>query len=239
MTQSLYADEPPAPPATKTAAWEDLLDIFYAPRQVFERRRDGKYWVAMLAWAALTLAVYFLSVQMSDAIGDVEFRRAMAKQAQKLTPEQIEQGKAFAAKIKGLIVYALPFMMIIGGWISGLMIMLLGNMMGGKLNLAQGTVIAVLSSMPELLGKAVVGAQGLFLDTSTIEHKYSFAINASRFLSADASNWLLKAGALADPFVIWGAVLLGIGACVIGRMEKEKAAVLAIIHTLLLCLIMR
>ena len=237
MTDPRFAE--PAPTPSAASAWEDVLDIFYSPREVFERRRDGSYWVALLVLAGLTLVVYFLSIQMSDAIGDVEFKRAMARQTQKLTPEQIAQGRAFAEKIKGLLVYVLPVMVIIGAWISGLMTMLLGNMMGGKLTFAQGTAIAALSSMPELLGKAIVGAQGLFLDTSTVQHKYSFAVNAARFMSGDSSNWKLMFGALADPFVIWGAALLGLGAYIIGRMEKEKAAVLAVVHALITAVLIR
>lgn len=210
----------------RSSAWEDVLDIFYAPRAVFERRRDGKYLVPILVLCVATVAVYFLSQQMNDALRDVELARTFREQG--LKPEQISQATAAAAKFSGLAVYILPVFMAIGAWISGLMTMLLGNMMGAKLNFAQGTTIAVLASMPELLGRLLVGLQGLFLDTTTAAHRYSFSINASRLMSADTNKWLLKFGALVDPFVIWGLVLTGIGAYVIGRMEREKAAVLAI-----------
>lgn len=231
-----------APVAPKTSTWEDALDIFYAPTQVFERRRDGQYWVPLLILVALTMAIYFLSLQYNEAVGDAEFARAMAKQAangQKLTPEQMEAAKAFAAKIKGLIVYIIPVGMVLGAWLSGLMIRLLCNLMGGRLEFGQATAIGVLANFPELLGKVAVGVQGLFLDTNTVTSKYSFATSAARFLSPDSNTVLLKAAALADPFVIWSAVVLGIGAYVIGRMEKEKAAVLAIIHAVIVAIIAR
>ncbi len=238
MTEPAVSDVPGVA-TPKTAAWEDALDIYYAPRQVFERRRDGKYLVMLLILCALTLAIYFLSIQFNEAVADAEFTRSMAKQTPQLTAEQMASARAFAEKIKSAIVYFIPFGITIGVWISGAIVMLLGKMMGGKLNFAQGTTIVILASMPELLGKVFVGAQGLFLDTAQVASKYSFATSVSRFLPADTNSILLKLGAVADPFVIWGAVLLGLGVFVIGRMEKEKAAVLAIIHTLLMAMLIR
>ena len=226
-------------PVVKTAAWEDVLDIFYAPRQVFERRRDGKYLIPLLLLAAVTVATFFLSAQVNEALADVEFKRAMAAQTTKLTPEQMASAKAFAEKIKAVGVYFIPVFVVVGAWIGGVIILLLSSMMGGKLNFAQATVIGILSSMPELLSKVAIGAQGLFLDTATIVHKYSFSINAARFLPGTASSWMLKLGAIADPFVLWGTFLVGMGAWIIGRMEKEKAAVLAIIYLLVVTILIR
>jgi Yip1 domain len=229
-------------PAAKTGTWEDALDIFYAPIQVFNRRRDGKYWVPLIILCVLSVAIYFLSIQYNEAVADAEFTRAMAQQAtkgQKLTPEQLAQGKAFADKIKGLIVYMMPVLLVISAWVSGVILMLLANMMGGKLNFAQGATIGVLANFPEMLGRVVVGIQGMFLDTAAVNSKYAFATSVARFMSPDGNKFLLKLGALADPFVIWSAVLVGVGVFVIGRVEKEKAAVLAIIHAIGFALIAR
>lgn len=230
MTDPMISPTPTSAVPAKTSAWEDVLDIFYSPREVFERRRDGKYLIALLVLCLLTVVVYFLSLQMNEALQEVEMARTFRERG--LTPDQMAQAKAGAAKFAGLIVYFLPVFVAIGSWISGGIITLLGKMMGGKFTFAQGTAIAVLASMPELLGRVLVGVQSLFIDTSSAAHRYVFSFNASRFLPGGTNNWLLKLGALADPFVIWGIVLIGVGAFVIGRMEKEKAAVLAIVVAL-------
>ncbi|MBC7841674.1 MAG: YIP1 family protein [Gemmatimonadaceae bacterium] len=230
MTDPMISPTPTSAVPAKTSAWEDVLDIFYSPRQVFERRRDGKYLIALVVLCLLTVVVYFLSLQMNEALQEVEMARTFRERG--FTPEQMAQAKSGAAKFSGLIVYFLPIFVAIGSWISGGIITLLGKMMGGKFTFAQGTAIAVLASMPELLGRVLVGVQSLLIDTSTAAHRYSFSFNASRFLPGGTNNWLLKLGALADPFVIWGIVLIGVGAFVIGRMEKEKAAVLAIVVAL-------
>ena len=230
MTDPMISQTPTSAAPVKSSTWEDVLDIFYAPRQVFERRRDGKYLIALLALCLLSVAVYYLSLQMNEALQDVEMTRTFRER--NFTPDQMAQAKAGAAKFAGLLVYFLPIFVAIGSWISGVIIMVLGNMMGGKFNFAQGTTIAVLAAMPELLGRVLVGVQGLFIDTSTAAHRYSFSFNASRFLPGGTNNWLLKLGALVDPFVIWGIILIGVGAFIIGKMEKEKAAVLAIVVAL-------
>jgi Yip1 domain len=224
-------------PPNKAAAWEDLLDIFYAPRQVFERRKDGQYWVLLALICLLSLGTFFLSQQLNEVIGDIEFARVAKENA--FTADQAAAAKAMAAKFQKFTIYLIPLFVAFGAWISGLVIWLFGRMMGGKINFAQGTMIALLASMPEALERILIGAQAMFLDTASIVHKYSFHLGAARFLPADTNKWLLKFAALADPFAIWGAILLGIGAHVIGKMEKEKAAVLAIVITIVMAILFR
>ena len=233
--------QPPPPSAASGStwsAWEDVLDIFYAPRQVFERRRDGRYMVPLIISLVLSVAIYVLAQQMNDTLQDVEFARAMAKQGN-LTAEQVAQGKAFAEKFRSIGIYFIPVGIAIVAWVSGLVILLLSSMMGGRVTFAQGTTIAVLSGMPELLGRTLVSLQGLFVDTSTAATRYSFSFNASRFMEAGTHNWLLKLGAMADPFVLWGLFLVGLGVWILGKMEKEKAAVLAIIYGLVVMALAR
>ena len=221
--------EEPVKPASaaKTAAWEDVLDIFYAPRQVFERRRDGKYLIPILVLCVVSMIIFVLSQQMNEAMQDAEFARVIKQNA--MPAEAAANAKAMSKKFAALAIYLIPAFVAIGAWVSGVIILLLGNAMGAKLNFGQATAIAVFGSMPELLGRTLMGVQGMFLDTATVVHRYSFSISAARFLSADVSNWALKFASLLDPFVIWGLVLVGLGAYIIGRMEKEKAAVLAVV----------
>lgn len=230
MTDPTIGEAPSGAVPPKAAAWEDVLDIYYAPREVFERRRDGKYLIPILVLCVVSMLIFVLSAQINEALQDAEFARVIRQNA--MTADQAAGAKAMGKKIAALAIYLIPVFVAIGAWVSGLIILLLGNAMGGKLNFAQATTIAVFGSMPELLGRILMGVQGIFLGTDKIVHRYSYSISAARFLPADVSNWALKFCSLLDPFVIWGLFLVGFGAYIIGKMEKEKAAVLAVVVAL-------
>ena len=230
MTDPVLGETPSSVAPPKSAPWEDVLDIFYAPRQVFERRRDGKYLIPILVLCLISMLIFVLSAQINEALQDAEFARVIRQNS--MTADQAAGAKAMGKKFAALAIYLIPIFVAIGSWVSGLIILLLGNAMGGKLNFAQATTIAVFGAMPELLGRILMGVQGMFLDTASIVHRYSFSISAARFLPGDANNWALKACSLLDPFVIWGLFLVGFGAYIIGKMEKEKAAVLAVVVAL-------
>ena len=240
VSESLYP--PSAPRSPWWSTWEDVLDVCYAPTAVFERRRDGRYLGSFLVVCVVSVLVSLLSMQVMEAVQDIEFQRAIQAQAAagtKMTQQQLDGMKAFGEKMKSLGLYFVPVLLLLGTWVGGLIVMALARMLGGKLNFAQASTIALLSSVPELLERVLVGAQGLVLDTNTIVHRYSFSLNAARFMPSDTNKWLMKAGAIADPFVIWSGVVIGIGVYVIGRMEKEKAAVAAVLYVLLLAAIFR
>lgn len=237
MTDPLVSDGAGQAGKPQASSWEDALDVYYAPRDVFERRRDGKYFWPLLVLSVLSTLVFLLSQQMNSALQDAEFARVMRESA--MPAEQAKSAKEMGEKFSAFAVYLIPVFTAIGAWVSGFILLMMGKMMSAKLNFSQATAISVLASMPELLGRAIVGVQSMFLDTSGVVHRYSMSLNAARFLPGDANKWLLKFAALADPFVIWGAVLIGIGAWIIGRMEKEKAAVLAIVVSLVSAVLFR
>ena len=56
MTDAGANVEPTAP---KAGIWEDFVDIFVQPAQVFERRRDGKFGLALLALVVITGVLFF------------------------------------------------------------------------------------------------------------------------------------------------------------------------------------
>jgi hypothetical protein len=225
-----------APPASK-ATWEDLLDIFYAPREVFERRKDGKFWIILIGIALLSSVIYFLSQQLMEAVQDAEIARQV--KSGKLSAEQVAAAAVFTKKFATVAVYLMPIFITIGAFLTGLVIWLVGLAMKAKANFAQATVIGLLAGMPEMLERVLVGAQGMMLDTAQVSHRYSFSLGAARFLDAESPNWMLKFASLADPFVLWGVFLLALGAHVIGKLEMEKAAVLAIVVTVISALAIR
>jgi len=81
-----------SPSPAKAGIWEDFIDIFYQPSQVFERRRDGKFGMALLALVILS-GVLFLALKNGLApVMDAEMAKAAAAMAAKnpqITADQI------------------------------------------------------------------------------------------------------------------------------------------------------
>lgn len=223
----------PLPP--KTSAWEDCLDIFYSPREVFERRKDGKFLVPLLVLCVMIGVLSFLGRQAFEAITDVAFREQMA--AQNMTEAQVQQAREFGEKFRTIAYFITPITWAIFGLISGTVFWVLARLLGATLTVSQGITIWTLSSYPNLVNTVLVVIQSFLIDPATVTHKHAYAASAARFLPAGTNALLVKLAAIADPFVIWSAVLIGLGAYIIGKMEKERAAVLAIVASVLYVLV--
>src|SRR3954454_17138234 len=79
-SQSLYADEVISAPKT-TSVWEDFIDIFYAPSQVFARRARSGFGVPMLVVTVLVCALGFVNGAAVAAMIDGDRARQQAGQS--------------------------------------------------------------------------------------------------------------------------------------------------------------
>lgn len=224
----------PLPP--KASAWEDCLDIFYSPREVFERRRDGRFLVPLLVLCLLIGVLSFLGRQAFDAIAELAFREQLAKNG--MNAEQVAQAKEFGEKFRTIGYFITPITWAVFGLIAGTVFWALARMLGATLTVAQGITIWTLASYPNLVNTVLFVAQTFVIDPNTITHKHAYAASLARFVPPDAPALVVKLAALVDPFVVWSAVLIGLGAYIIGKMEKERAAVLAIVASVLYVLVL-
>src|SRR3954454_20885580 len=79
-SQSLYADEVISAPKT-TSVWEDFVDIFYAPSQVFARRARSGFGVPMLVITLLAGILGIVNSGANDDMVDRDMARTQARQA--------------------------------------------------------------------------------------------------------------------------------------------------------------
>src|SRR5215207_8819376 len=105
----------PAEPVTtsgpaKAGLWEDFVDIFVQPAQVFERRRDGKFGLALLALVVMWAILYFALRNGIAPIMDAEMAKqaaAMAAKNPSITAEQIAAQQGIIEKFAaiGFVLY--------------------------------------------------------------------------------------------------------------------------------------
>jgi hypothetical protein len=91
-------------------------------------------------------------------------------------------------------------------------------------------VVATFAYVPRIVEGVVNRVQGLLIDTSSLNSRYSLSLGLGRFFDADtASPMLLALIGRIDVFTIWVTVLIAIGLAVTGKISRGRAAIAAAI----------
>jgi len=208
--------------------WEDFIDIFYAPSQVFARREGGSVWIPLLVVTLLTGTLFYLNSGALQPMFDAEFERNMAialRDNPTIPPEAIERMRGFATRIGQVAVFIfMPLAMCAVGCATWLV----GKLVEAKQTFLSALVVAAYAFTPRILEGAVNGIQGLFLDPSQLDGRFRISLGLGRFLDPDTTSPLLIAlvGRI-DVFTIWITVLIAIGLSVTGHIPLKRAAIAA------------
>lgn len=215
-------------PAPGKPGLMDCAEIYYAPSDVFERRKQGKFGVPLLVYVIAMAVVFFATKDLMRPFFDAQASRQMAqvlKQHPEMTQEQLERGRAMGAKFAGVGV-------IVGSAIvplvAGLLIWLVAKFAGAGLGLAQGMVVGVFMMFPAIIEYIVNAIQMAFVDTSALTSNYDISIGPARVMH-DASAVMRSLVGHIDLFTIWMAFLIYLGVKVLGRTSKQSAVTVAVI----------
>lgn len=214
-----------APP--RAALWEDFVDIFTSPSKVFERRRDGRFAIAMVVYVAAILVLFFALRSVMQPIIDAQMDLAIAKMRANpdVSAAQIEKmrgGMEKFASVGGYVgaLIGTPIMLFLLGGV----VWLISRLFDAYPTYSQAMVIAVYSQIPRIVGTMLGGLLGMFTDPSRLTGIHHLSIGPGHFVPPDASPIV---GALAmrfDLFTIWATILIAIGVSVIARVSRGKGA---------------
>lgn len=208
----------------------DLVEIYYAPSEVFERRRNGGFGVPLIVFAVAVTAIYYATASAMQPLMDLEFAKAaaaMKRQNPELTDEQLAGFGKGAAMFGGISV--LVMVGLIGPMLTGLLTWLVGKFAGVKQTLKAALVVGVFSMFPIIIEMIVNAVQALLLDEASITSRYSLSLGPARFLAADTSAAVLAMVGHIDVFTIWIAVLIAIGVRITGRATSTQATIVAVV----------
>jgi hypothetical protein len=218
------------PGSARASLWEDFVDIFYAPSQVFARRTDGKFGMPLLFLVVVCAVLAFLTKNAMQPVMDAEFARRsaeMMRQNPNLTAERVASGRGFFETF-GPIFFAVGIAVSVFG--TGLVLWLVGKLFDAKESVAAAIMIAAYAEMPRIVQILVNAAQGLFMAPEKLTSMYSIGISPARFMDPDhASPVIMALASRVDPFVIWITILLAIGLHVVGKIPKQQAYIAAAI----------
>jgi hypothetical protein len=221
------AEAATTPTPSSAGIWEDFIDIFVQPAQVFERRREGKFGLALLALIVITGVLFFALRNGIAPIMDAEMAKqaaAMAAKNPNITAEQIaaQQGMMEKFAVIGYVLFV-P----IGILISAALLWLAGRVVSAKVAFAGAMMIATYSQFPRIAEMIVNALQGLMLPPESITSRYSVQIGLARFLDGSANPIVLTLLGGLDLFTIWVTALLAIGLSVVARVPRKQAAIAA------------
>jgi len=198
---------------------------------VFARRSASSFLLPMVVVTLLTGALYVMNSGVWSEVMDAEMTRAMARQSQQLTADQLQKIRGFSETMAKIGSFAF---VPIGIFLTGLMLWICGKFVEAKQTIGQATMVAAFAFMPRILEALTVAVQGLLLAPGSFNGRWRVSLGVGRFLDPDATSPALLAlvGRL-DVFTIWVTVLLAIGLAVTGRISRSRAAIAAAIVWLL------
>lgn len=209
---------------------DDFMDVFIAPTELFKRRVDGKFGLALLVFVIAATVLYFGTKTAMAPIMDAEFQRGMAaamKSNPNLTEDQLQGMKKFGEVFgAGFVILGSPVMLLLLGgavWLSA-------KVVGAGVSYAQGATIATFAMFPKLLDSVSGALQALLLDEAMLKGRFSVSLGLGRFFDPDTANMaLVQTVGRIDVFTIWTTVLVAIGVKVMGKASTAQAAGAAVL----------
>jgi hypothetical protein len=212
-----------------SSLFEDIIEVFDSPAQVFARRKGRGFWLALLIYTVIVAAIVIGTLPLMQPLFDALWPQAAAQmQAQRpeITPEQME-------KVRHLqpIYYTVTVIIItpITVLLVGFLLWIVGKLFDAEQRLGDAMMVATFASFPRILAWVVAAIFMLVTDPAKITSQWSVTASLGRFVNGIQQPVLATLLGRVDVFVIWTTVLLAIGLSVTGNISRQKAAYAALI----------
>src|SRR6476620_6095312 len=195
MTGLPTSSSAPAGATTPSPAswWEDFIDIFYAPAQVFARRENAGFAIPMLVVTLLVALIASANSGVMQPIMDAEFARATAaamKKNPQITAEMMAKGRSFGEAIAKFGAFIL---LPVAMFLTGLVLWLVGKLFDAKQSLGAAIMVASYAFVPRIIEGVFNGVQGLLLDPATLNGRFRLSLGLGRFLDPDTASPIMLA----------------------------------------------
>lgn len=212
-----------------SSLFEDIVEIFVSPAQVFARRKGRGFWLALLVFTAIMAALAIGTKPLMQPVYDAVWQQSaaqIAKQNPQLTPEQLEKGRAFQEKFAavGAVIFT-PIMVLLTGFV----LWIVGKLFDAEQELSDSMMVSTFSFFPKILAMVAAALIAMFADPANITSQFSVTVGPGYFLDFMAQPVLTALVGRLDIFTIWVTALLAIGLHVTGKIPIGKAAIAAII----------
>ena len=219
-------------PVKKSSVWEDCVDIFFAPRSVYERRRDGRWGVPLLIYTLLSAVLLFAARPMMQPMLD----RQIAAQAEQMNQQEMsaEQRERAMEMSRGMMespyaIIPIALVVPIAVFLVALLLWVAGKLFGSTQSLGQSITIATFASFPRLLIGIIALAILYATGSEGMSSQYASGLSPATLMPEGTSTMVLALLSRFELGTIWATVLLGVGTYVMGRVSKQSAAIVAVL----------
>jgi len=223
----VFVSSTEVPTENKTSRWEDYIDVFLSPAELFARRANDSAKPAFWTLLILGAVIYYAFLPINQMV----IRASMIAQAQArgTDPAQVEAAAGGIVRIMGYgggIMAAISFTIMIA--LAALVLWLIGRMIEVKGTYRQAFLIATYAAFVLLLAQIATSVSAMIAGAD-LDPVRDLSFGVLRFLDTDALPKalppLLRRFEL---FAIWQTVLWGIGMHVVMKATRAQAAIAAI-----------
>jgi hypothetical protein len=218
--------ETDAPPTA--SRWEDYVDVFFAPADLFRRRATDRIGPPLLTLLGLAVLFYFVLLPanrmvMSAAVSD--------------NPEAVQAIGQFGTlfQVIGGVFVPVSYLVMIAA--AAALLWLTGRISDVRADFSRTMLIATYAAFIYLVAQLASGLAVLLHGEVGLDMVRHTSFGLLRFLDYNELNPVLVALARrVDVFAIWQAAIWGVGMAVIYRTSRLHAAGLAATTWLLFAL---
>lgn len=221
-TETITQD--PTVPTEKASRWEDFVDIFFSPAELFRRRAHESWAIPMVVVAVLSTIVYFGFPSVNRAFAEAQIAQMVAKR-----PELAERmaGQTPGAGIQNIIGgVILPLAITLFVVLSAFFTWLAAKVTGVDLTWRRALLINAWLGMIGVLAQLAVYVVA-FLKVNQGEALHPLtdrSVGVAHFMNAESTNPVVLAllGRI-DLFAFWTLLVMAIALTVVAAAPKAKA----------------
>jgi hypothetical protein len=216
--QTVAADSPPAP--TNVSRWEDYIDVFFSPTELFQRRAHDRVAPPFLTLLGLSVLFYLVLLPANAMI----MRASVATNPQ--AAEMMAGRMGTLMTVFGAI--GQPIMYAIITLFTAILLWIVGRFADVRIEFSRAMLIAVYGGFIFLIAQVAALVLVMVMGEDSINMVRSMSFGVLRFIGDLEMNKVLLAflGRI-DLFAIWQAVIWAIGLKVIYKLSTKHAALIA------------
>jgi hypothetical protein len=213
MSDSAVATE-----SRQVSRWEDYVDVFFSPAELFRRRADDRVAPPLITLLVLAVVVYAL---MSPA-NAIAMRAAIADNPE-AAAGMSQMGSIFL--VIGGILVPITFLAVIAA--SAALLWAAARLVDVRAAFSRTMLIATYAAFVYLLSQLAGGVATLIHGEAGFDLLRHTSFGPLRFTGDGMNPVVMALLRRLDVFAIWQAVLWGVGVAVVFRASRFQAAATA------------